>query len=363
MKKTKILVIRFRRIGDSVLSLSVIKSLKKTIPDSEIHYVLDDYMTDIFEIQSCIDKVIPFTRYEKKSLPTYLKKVWTLSRKEKYDIVIDMRSTVNTLFFSLFSFGAKYRIGVRKAYNILLQNYRVNIQKETDYVNQQLTLLDPLSKDYNVVKDTQFEMNIPKHFDDDMKRYMESKGINFSKPVLMCTVASRVKDKQWNINYMTEVINLILNKYDGIQIIFNYGNEEEKDTAKTIYANLNSPKQIFIDIEAVSLVQLGALLSNINYLFGNEGGVRHIAQALNIPSFAIFSPGNSIHNWLPNRSFRYDGIDCEELNNYNSIRNLDKQSLYDSITPEIVWNKLEHKLDKYLNPTEKLSYKKEACLD
>jgi len=42
-----------------------------------------------------------------------------------------------------------------------------------------------------------------------------------------------------------------------------------------------------------SLRQLAALCANCSFYFGNEGGARHIAQALEIPSFAIYSPSAS----------------------------------------------------------------------
>lgn len=353
MKKTKVLVIRFRRIGDSVLCLSVLNSIKKTIQNSEIHYVLDDYMTDLFENQPCVDKVISFSKSEKKSIPQYLKKVWTLSRTEKYDVIIDMRSTFSTLVFSLFSIKARYRIGVCKPYNKIIHNHRVNILNESGYIHQQLSLLNPLSKEYTIVKDPHFALIIPQKVVEGMKRSMQSKGIDFSKPVLICTVASRVSSKQWNIRYMEDVLKRILNKYKDTQIILNYGNGEEKNTAITICEHIENNNRIFIDIEAKGLMQLGGMLLNANYLFGNEGGVRHISQALDIPSFAIFSPGISIHNWLPDRSVRFDGIACDELKNYESIKTMSPEDQFESITPSEVWNALEQKLDTYLRPAIK----------
>lgn len=63
MKKTKILVIRFKQIGDAILSSVICKNLK-----------------------------------ERKNPFKYLKKVWEVTR-EDYDIVIDIMSTPKSEFF------------------------------------------------------------------------------------------------------------------------------------------------------------------------------------------------------------------------------------------------------------------------
>ena len=37
----KILIIRFRQIGDSILAVALCSTLKKSFPDAEIHFVLN----------------------------------------------------------------------------------------------------------------------------------------------------------------------------------------------------------------------------------------------------------------------------------------------------------------------------------
>ena len=49
MSVKKVLVIRFRRIGDAVLSVVICSSLRKSFPEAEIHYVLNDHIAPLFE--------------------------------------------------------------------------------------------------------------------------------------------------------------------------------------------------------------------------------------------------------------------------------------------------------------------------
>lgn len=96
-------------------------------------------------------------------------------------------------------------------------------------------------------------------------------------------------------------------------MIFNYAPGYEEEDARNIYKELGCPERIKIDIQASSLRQLAALCANCSFYFGNEGGARHIAQALEIPSFAIYSPSASKSMWLPANSVLARGISPDDI--------------------------------------------------
>ncbi|MBF1219878.1 MAG: lipopolysaccharide heptosyltransferase family protein, partial [Fusobacterium periodonticum] len=47
---------------------------------------------------------------------------------------------------------------------------------------------------------------------------------------------------------------------------------------------------------------------NCDYYIGNEGGARHLAQGVGIPSFAVFNPSAELKEWLPFPSDKNMGI-------------------------------------------------------
>lgn len=354
MKNTKILVVRFRRIGDALLTVALINSIKKTIPNAEIHYVLNDHIADLFTEHPNIDKLIRFTKEDHSSFFKYIRKIRQVVKQEKYDFIFDTRTTINTLFFSLFSLRSKYRIGQSKAYNHLIHNRRVDIDLNAGFVDQKLMLLDPLVGAYEVVKDHTFDVFVSDEKKEAFRLYMQKRGIDFSNPVMICTAVARVASKGWRTDWMQEILHKIMEKDSNIQIILNYGDPREKEIAHQIYDEMGKPQQIFINIEANTLKDLAAMTANCDFLFGNEGGTRHISQALDVPSFAIFSPGNSMDIWLPNRSDRYDGISCTEILSEDELKTLSREEQYNSITVEKVWTKLSPKLDQYLLKTSTL---------
>ena len=85
-----ILVIRFRRVGDSVLAVALCHSLKLSLPSAQVHYVVNANIAPLYEGHPDIDRVIPFTEEEQHGM-AYLKKVRQIVKETRYDAIIDMR--------------------------------------------------------------------------------------------------------------------------------------------------------------------------------------------------------------------------------------------------------------------------------
>ena len=343
----KIIVLRFRRVGDSVISTVLCSSLKKTFPKAEIHYVLNANIAPLFENHPDIDKIIRFTNDDMRTLPVYLAKVKRIMKEGKYDMIVDTRSTIKTLWFSLFSMKTPYRIGEKKAYNLLLHNYRTSIEGVIDGVTKILLLLKPLEKIFNI----QYERNFKVYVTDTEKaRFrikMTESGIDFSRPVILCAVSARLKHKIWNPDNMKSIFWKIIEKYHA-QLIFNFGGNEEKDFALLFHREMGNHPDIFTNIEANDLRELAAMLTFSDFFFGNEGGPRHIAQAINVPGFAIYPPETSKAEWLPNASERFQGIEPSDVSIQANNKELSFSEKFDLITVDAVWERLDPMLETFL---------------
>lgn len=351
MEVKKIIVIRFRRVGDAILSSALCTSLRKTFPNAEIHYVLNKEIAPLFEHHPDIDKIITFSKEDMSSFFTYVKKVRSIMKKGRYDIIIDTRATIKTMFFSIFSLKTKYRIGRKKEYNQLIHNYRVyNYPNGTrSLLSLTLDLLNPLSKDFDVIKDENFRLQVTEQEKKEFAQYMESEGINLSNPVMICAIATRLEYKMWDKDKMKTVLNRMMDKYPDLQLIFNYGGEREKVIASDIFESLGKPDKVFINIEAKNLRELPAMMENADFFFGIEGGPRHMAQAVGIPAFAIYPPGINMVEWLPNPSEKNQGISLLEINpEAEANPNLTFAEKYAFFDVESVWNKLDEMLQRYL---------------
>ena len=342
----KILVVRFKQIGDAILSSVICSSLKKTYPDSQIDYVVYDYVAPIFEKQPYIDNVISISKEERKDIFKYLNKAWKVTRND-YDIVIDIMSTPKSEVFTLFSRKAKFKIGREKKWRGYTYTHRIPEPPNTlDKAEKFLEMLCPIEKSGEKIV---YDPNYYLEFSADEIKYLREKmlkaGIDFNKTIFAFAINSRREHKIYPVDLMLEVIKKTLEKYD-CQIIFYYS-PEEKAFAKDIHTKLANDPRIFSNIETESIRELGALIKNCDMFVGNEGGPRHLAQSVDVPSFAIFSPGSSKKDWLSKNNPRHQGIEPIEIgaDNYDSLNYEEKYRL---ITPEIVMENVDRLLNKYV---------------
>lgn len=350
MKVKNILVIRFRRVGDSVLSMALCHGLRQTFPDAHIDFVINRGIHTLYENHPDVDRCIVFSPEEQK-FTKYVSKVWKTVHDTRYDLIIDMRTTLRTLLFSQFSLcRTPLRVGEKKWYawpwlSRMVDNHATGTGSRVKQNNMLLEALKDIaevktSKDFKLYANPQ-----------DVERYhqeMEEKGIDFSKPVIIATPTARLEYKVLPADTMKAILRKIIKQFDA-QIIFNFAGKE-RDIAIRYQQELDNDPHIFTSIEAPSLPDLCALMKNCDFFFGNEGGPRHIAQALDIPSFAIFPPGIRKSIWLPNEGDRFAGISPDDFmpQQEQKEKQLTYQQRMSLLTEERIWAQLLPVISKHI---------------
>lgn len=287
-------------MGDAILSTVVMNTLKDTFPDCKIDFVLNEKICPLFKDHPSIDNIISFSEYEKHHFLQYIRKVWKVTHSKKYDIIIDMRSTLNTLPFTLFSLSSKYRIGIRKWYSSFVFNcHAERCMGNKNMIDHNLDMLKTLEGIAPVRYNRHFTLHITDEENARFREYMEYSGIDFSKPVVLVGVTAKLENKTWPENKMTWLIEQVMETYPSWQLIFNFAPGKEYENAIKIYRQLGSPERIFMNIEAKSQRALVAMSQNIDFYFGNEGGARHVVHAAGKPSFVICAPQTNISRWIP----------------------------------------------------------------
>ncbi len=381
----KILVIRFRQMGDAILATPLLSTLRQNYPDAEIDFVLNERIAPLFEGHPALSRIITFSDHERHSAFTYIRKVWQVVHQTHYDVIIDMRSTVNTMLFALFSLRSRWRIGIRKPYTWGIFNRRIEAcEDDESMIDHNLKLVPPsippkggrmspipsippkggrMSPSPSVPPKGEryssagqnrlfppsggqrgvkgLSLFITDQERQDFRQYMAGQGIDFSRPVLLVGVTAKLAHKTWPEDRMTEVLRRLIEAYPRLQLIFNYAPGKEAENAQHIHARLLSsaatpsqPLPVFLNIQAKTPRQMAAMAANCTAYFGNEGGGRHIVHAMGRPSLVICSPGASKTTWLPQ--------DTDVL-----ALGIDAAS-YDLITVDRVWLELQSFLNVIL---------------
>jgi heptosyltransferase-2 len=344
----RILILRFRSVGDSVVSVVLCSTLRATFPGATIDYVLNDKIAPLFEGHPDIDRLITFSKEELASMRTYLAKLSRVTREGRYDLIIDTRVNLRSLWFALFSMRTPLRVGIKKSYNILLHNRRVDINVPgADEVTRMSRLLSPLEKVAEVRYEREFKLYLLPGEKEAFRRVMEEHGVDFVRPVIVCAVATQIPFKAWDMERMKELLARVI-EYRDAQLVFNHAGPVEENTARELHREMNNHPNVFSNIHARTLRELAAMIANSDFFFGNEGGPRHVSQAFDIPSFAIYPPHISKTKWLPNACDRYQGLHPTDISARASSKQLSYAEQYAFITVDEVWRRLSPMLDKYL---------------
>ncbi|MEG9328826.1 glycosyltransferase family 9 protein [Salinimicrobium catena] len=348
----KILVIQQKMIGDVLTSSILFEALRKKYPSAELHFLIYKHTLQVVENNPYIDKFILFDPEKDQKFRGFLAFLKQI-RKNKYDVVIDVYSKINTALISAFS-GAEKRISYHKTYTqfAYTQTFRPKAKLESSAgfaIENRMLLLQGLSENFPVEIKPKIYLTATEK--EAAKNMLEQAGISFSRPLIMCGILGSSAAKTYSHKYMAQVLDFIVQKTDA-QLLFNYIPKQAEE-AKTIF-NLCKPgtqKNIFFEVFGRSLREFMAITYHCDALIGNEGGAVNMAKALDVPTFSIFSPQIKKENW----SIYEDGTRnvSVHLNDHNDVlKGLSKKEIsknssrfYELLEPNLIFASLE----KFLN--------------
>ena len=348
----RILIVRIRQMGDTILSTPLFNTLRKSFPDAVIDLVVNERIAKLMEGHPALNHVFPLTAEDHRNALAYLRRAWTIASKGHYDVVMDMRSTMNTLPFSIFA-HAKLRIGLRKPYTKWVFNRFVPNCGSGDMVAHNLLYAEALKQYGTIIPDHRVTLHISEEEQQSFDSYLKKEGVKSDRPLVVVGVTAKLDFKRWDETAMTHLVNRFSNRYPEAQLVFNYAPGEEEAHARKICSQLEHPERVLIDIQARSPRELYALACRSTFFFGNEGGARHIFHAAGVPSFVICAPGSHKSTWLPKDEVPTEGIEPSDLADAQTLAQMDDASQYALLTEDIVWQRLSSFLDRYpINSTK-----------
>ena len=268
MDKTKvkrILFITLSNIGDIVLTTPVLKVLSKNFPEARLDVMVGPNGIELFKKDPAVSEVISYNKHasvhEKRRLVTKL-------RREKYDLIVDMR---NSLF--PFLLGAKYRTSL-----IRIPPKSVKHKKE-----EHLWKLSSIGMTLDA-EDTSLYIHIPKEDHEYIEKIISA--LDKKKPVIAVSPGAKSDIKRWPKEKYTKLMEKLIKEL-GAQIIM-VGDKRDSVLVKDILAS--SGDDIKDLTGATNLTQLASLLGKADLLITNDSAPLHIAGAVNTKVLAIFGP-------------------------------------------------------------------------
>ena len=270
--KKKILFINFGGLGDEILFLPSIISVKKDFPDSEITLALEPRSKGIISLTNIIDNTL-FADIKGKrkyfELLSLLFKIWT----KRFDIVISSGSNKFIAVFLFLTFIKKrYGYNSGKLSEILLTK-AVKLNKN-QYAAK---MYHDLVRDVTDINTELPEINVDKH-PVEFNTVLIHPGVSLlsvRKNMIKTIPASR-----W-----AEVVEKLADA--GKKVIL-AGGPDDKETIETIIKSVPEEKYINMYGKTKNLKELAELISGAEKFLCSDSAPLHIAVALGVKTYVIF---------------------------------------------------------------------------
>jgi heptosyltransferase-1 len=279
-----ILIVLLGALGDVVRGLSVADGIKKQIPNSIIHWVVEPKSVGIVKLSPSVDKIILFNRKSPiKGIFELIRDLRAASNNigREYDYVLDMQRHFKSGLISFFA-DSKCRIGFNKVnskeFNYLFQNK--TIPTVLDSTNKYFHYQEFL-KVIGLNSNNDFCTKIIINSDNPVC----SLGIN-SKEYVSVVLGSSWESKNWFFDGYKLVCDRIIKSGKKIVLV---GTADQTTLANQLVSAFNQ-KDIFSFVGKTNLEQLASIIRDSLAGFGPDSGPGHISAALNVPYVAIFGP-------------------------------------------------------------------------
>jgi ADP-heptose:LPS heptosyltransferase len=294
----KILVIQQKMIGDVLVSTLLCNNLRKAYPNAQIDYMVYKSTLPVLQGNNSINNFILFEKKHRKSKIAFFKLIFDV-RKEKYDLIIDAYSKLESWLTVLFS-NATTKISYKKFGRTFLYTHNVTVSDEPKssiglVIERRLSLLDPLNLEI------EFDV-VPRLIVTDNERQKASEIFNQhhldrAKKTVMISIIGSSANKTYPLAYMSKVVDIVSKKINA-NILFNYI-PNQLELAQKVYENCaeETKKNIFFNLLGRDLREFIIIMDSCDLIIGNDGGAINMAKALNKPSFIIFSPWIEKQMW------------------------------------------------------------------
>lgn len=291
MKNPKsILLIRFRFLGDILLSTPAVRAIRRHYPQARISYVVSSGYEEAIHGNPHVDEVLVWP--VRGSLAEKVGFFLAL-RRGRYDLVCDWWGSSTSALMAVVS-GARIRVGFD--YPIRKRAYSHVVKAADKILNAVEVYLQTLEVIGVPLNGAQLDFHVAEKEKAEADCWISEKGWG-RETLLGVFPGATWSAKRWPANRVAETIAHMVQK-NGIKVIVFEG-PKDSGRASEILAHLPEGVRSHVSIMANrSLGQLGGWLKRCKVFLTNDAAPMHVAAALNVPTLAVFGPGNA-KIWFP----------------------------------------------------------------
>lgn len=274
----RLLAIKLRRLGDTVLWTSALQGLARAYPQTRLDVVVPRVYRDLLEAEPYLNKVYGVSAHVVDRLA-----VASRLRLLNYDRVLVFHSSSSSEFFGKLIGGSRC---VAHSHEIGKTDFIVKPATVRDLDTVRLAGLkgdEPIQVPGLTLTDGEREVG---------RGWMRASGLK--APVLGVGLGASRPTKQWNLERMAEVVKSWALRTGGSALVV--CSSEEARRAKDFWKLLKHT--VFLPLIDFPVRDLMARLACVSAFVGNDSGPRHLAAALGVRTVTVFGPEDPLE-WHP----------------------------------------------------------------
>ena len=311
----RVLVVRLRSIGDTVLTTPSLFALKRFLPHASVDILLEDWVAPVLDGFPHVDNVITL---ERKSTSARARVARQL-RANNYDVVYNLHGGTTATLLTRAT-GAKHRVGYKAYQYARLHNHLSPSSSllwgrdKTHSVEQQLALLGWTGVPVSDRPPT--ELSVTPEASATIAARLQATGL-IDVAFAVIHPAAAFATKQWAADKFGRVAEDLRGRGLAVVVITT---PNENPIIEEMNKNTAALLEAFTDL---TLPEITALLARARLFIGNDSGIAHIAVAVRTPSVVIFGSSNTAH-WRPWASsvsssaaeFVVEEMECQPCHGY-----------------------------------------------
>jgi heptosyltransferase-3 len=287
----KILVVRLRSIGDTVLATPSLFALRRFVPQAKIDILLEDWVAPVLDGSDLVDRVITIARHSNTARARVAREL----HRANYDVAYNLHGGTTATFLTRAT-GAKHRVGFTTYQYSRLHNQAAPSpleiwQRPTLHsVEQQLALIGWTG--VPVTDRPATKLSVTAKANASIARKLFDSGVAENESIALIHPAAAFATKQWATENFAQVIEAVgARGFTPVAVV----GPNEKPVLQSL--KNHSPVPV-VGFDNLSLPEITALAARARLFVGNDSGIAHIAAAVGAPCVVVFGSSNIAH-WRP----------------------------------------------------------------
>lgn len=332
-------------LGDAVLTLPLLQSLRLRYPDAQIDFYVRKGLESLFAPNPKINAVYGFDKRGSEKGLSGTKRFADQITRRGYDLWISAHTSPRSAYMALAS-RARIRIGYSSPWwNNLAYTHRVDRRfNELEEIERLLELLRPLGEG--------MISHWPEIFlAEEQCSIADGIFASFSTPVLGIHPGSIWPTKRWPVEFFADIGLKAINHGANVLLFAGIGEEGiANEVRQRIQQETGRSEALRLyDFSGrLTLPLLAACLSKLSCYLTNDSGPMHIAWSLHTPVTAIFGPTTRELGFFPRgatSTVLEKELFCRPCNLHGPLScPFEHHNCMRQLFPDYIWNDVRNKL-------------------